>query len=211
MPRNINGSSAESTGADDIESWNLVYAAQTGNMAAFDALYARYVDAVYRYVRFRLGQPLNRDRGLVEDVTSETFVRALRRIDEVRYQGRDVGAWLFSIARNLVRDHLKSSRSRREVLTADVGEPHTGPLPAAAARPSSDPERHAVTEARITSVLECLGRLGDDQRECLVLRFLQDLSVAETARVMLRTEGAVKTLQHRAVRRLSELVPPGWV
>jgi RNA polymerase sigma-70 factor, ECF subfamily len=59
-----------------------------------------------------------------------------------------------------------------------------------------------------TALLQCVGQLGDDQRECIVLRFLQGLSVAETAKVMARNEGAVKALQHRAVRRLAALLPP---
>ena len=59
-----------------------------------------------------------------------------------------------------------------------------------------------------TALLECVRQIGDDQRECIVLRFLQGLSVAETAKVMDRNEGAVKALQHRAVRRLAQLLPP---
>ena len=57
------------------------------------------------------------------------------------------------------------------------------------------------------ALLACVDQLGDDQRECIVLRFLQGLSVAETAKVMNRNEGAVKALQHRAVRRLAQLLP----
>ena len=68
------------------------------------------MDVVFRYVLFRVG-----DRELAEDVTSETFLRALRRIASVSYQGRDVGAWFVTIARNLVLDHVKSSRFRLEV------------------------------------------------------------------------------------------------
>lgn len=174
--------------------WDLVRAAQDGDRAAFAALYDRYVDVVFRYVLFRVG-----DRELAEDVTSETFLRALRRITSVTYQGRDVGAWFVTIARNLVLDHVKSSRFRLEVTTAEVDD----------SRPAeSGPEQQVLSMATRTALLECVNQLGDDQRECIVLRFLHGLSVAETANVMARNEGAVKALQHRAVRRLAQLLPP---
>ena len=175
-------------------SWELVRAAQEGDRAAFALLYDNYVDVVFRYVLFRVG-----DRELAEDVTSETFLRALRRISSVTYQGRDVGAWFVTIARNLVLDHVKSSRFRLEVTTAEVDE---------SGRVEAGPEQQVLAGATRSALLECVRQLGDDQRECIVLRFLQGLSVAETAVVMARNEGAVKALQHRAVRRLAQLLPP---
>jgi RNA polymerase sigma-70 factor (ECF subfamily) len=176
------------------DSWDLVHSAQRGDTSAFAKLYDRYVDVVFRYVLFRVG-----DRDLAEDVTSETFLRALRRITSVSYQGRDVGAWFVTIARNLVFDHVKSSRFRLEVATAEVDE--SGRLDEAG------PEQQVMTRVTTAALLECVERLGDDQRECIVLRFLQGLSVAETAQIMRRNEGAVKALQHRAVRRLAQLLP----
>jgi RNA polymerase sigma-70 factor (ECF subfamily) len=185
---------ATPSGDEPGGSWDLVHAAQDGDRSAFAALYDRYVDVVFRYVLFRVG-----DRELAEDVTSETFLRALRRIESVSYQGRDVGAWFVTIARNLVLDHVKSSRFRLEVATAEVDD----------SRPAeSGPEQQVLSNVTRTALLQCVGQLGDDQRECIVLRFLQGLSVAETAKVMARNEGAVKALQHRAVRRLAQLLPP---
>ncbi|MFB9905196.1 sigma-70 family RNA polymerase sigma factor [Allokutzneria oryzae] len=177
------------------DAWQLVESAQDGDTAAFGELYDRYVDVVYRYVLFRLG-----DRALAEDMTSETFLRALRRIGTVSYQGRDVGAWFVTIARNLVLDHVKSSRYRFEVPTAELGETreeHAGP------------EQSVVRDATNAEVLRCVQQLNTDQRECIVLRFLHGLSVAETAEAMGRNEGAVKALQHRAVRKLAQLIPRG--
>ena len=174
--------------------WELVRAAQEGDRSAFALLYDKYVDVVFRYVLFRVG-----DRELAEDVTSETFLRALRRITSVTYQGRDVGAWFVTIARNLVLDHVKSSRFRLEVTTAEVDDSR---------RVEVGPEQQVLAGATRTALLECVRQLGDDQRECIVLRFLQGLSVAETAVVMARNEGAVKALQHRAIRRLAQLLPP---
>ncbi|MGQ0839293.1 sigma-70 family RNA polymerase sigma factor [Actinokineospora sp.] len=175
------------------ESWELVHAAQAGDKVAFGKLYDHYVDVVFRYVLFRVG-----DRELAEDVTSETFLRALRRIGSVSYQGRDVGAWFVTIARNLVLDHVKSSRYRLEVTTPEIRDSE---------RVEAGPEQQVMSKVTREALLACVDQLGDDQRECIVLRFLQGLSVAETAAIMSRNEGAVKALQHRAVRRLALLLP----
>ena len=180
----------EETGA-----WALVKAAQSGDMGAFGDLFDRYYDVVFRYVLFRMG-----DRTLAEDITQETFVRALRRITSVSYQGRDIGAWFVTIARNLIFDHVKSSRYRLESSTSDIVElsPSTG-----------GPEQQVLEGATNDELLRCVRKLNADQQECIQLRFLQGLSVAETARIMDRNEGAVKALQHRAVRRLAQLLPEG--
>uniref|UniRef100_UPI001C544BF2 sigma-70 family RNA polymerase sigma factor n=1 Tax=Amycolatopsis endophytica TaxID=860233 RepID=UPI001C544BF2 len=184
--------------------WALVRAAQQGDTAAFGTLYDQYVDVVYRYVYFRLT-----DRELAEDITSETFLRALRRISSVSYQGRDVGAWFVTIARNIVLDHLKSSRYKLEVVTDQVADSGTAPFTGQSG-PDAGPEQQAVTSATRTALLTAISGLGEDQRECIVLRFVQGLSLAETAQIMRRNEGAIKALQHRAVRKLAQLLPDGW-
>ncbi|RSN35751.1 RNA polymerase subunit sigma-70 [Amycolatopsis sp. WAC 01416] len=190
--------------AAKAEAWELVSAAQDGDTSAFGRLYDRYVDVVYRYVLFRLG-----DRDLAEDVTSETFLRALRRITSVSYQGRDVGAWFVTIARNIILDHVKSSRFRLEVVTDEVAEPNGAPIGNVGVQAVAGPEQQAITRATRAELLRCVAELGEDQRECIVLRFMQGLSVAETAAIMKRNEGAIKALQHRAVRRLAQLLPTG--
>jgi RNA polymerase sigma-70 factor (ECF subfamily) len=188
--------SADQPGANEPV-WRLVHAAQEGDALAFGELYDRYVDTVYRYVLFRVG-----DRTLAEDLTSETFVRALRRISSVSYQGRDIGAWFVTIARNLVLDHVKSSRYRYEVTTAEVVD-----APGRTAGVASGPENEVIAAATSAELMRCVAKLKPDQQECIMLRFMQGLSVAETAAHMGRNEGAIKALQHRAVRRLAQLLP----
>lgn len=179
----------------DVAAWELVAAAQQGDQDAFGQLYNRYVDVVFRFILFRVS-----DRPLAEDLTSETFLRALRRISSVSYQGRDVGAWFVTIARNLVLDHVKSSRYRLEMTTADILD---------SSADDRGPEHEVVEEATAAELMRCVAQLGHDQQECIMLRFMQGLSVSETAAVMGRNEGAVKALQHRAVRRLAQLLPEG--
>ncbi|MCZ2827909.1 sigma-70 family RNA polymerase sigma factor [Modestobacter sp. VKM Ac-2986] len=175
--------------------WELVRRTQDGDAEAFGQLYDRYVDVVHRFLSARVG-----DRATAEDFTSETFVRALRRIDSLSFQGRDVGAWLVTIARNIVLDHVKSSRFRLEVPTADMRD---------ADRATEGPEDAVLQRLTNAALFAGIAQLSEDQRVCLALRFLQGLSVAETAAAMGRKEGAVKALQHRAVRRLAALLPEG--
>jgi RNA polymerase sigma-70 factor (ECF subfamily) len=180
---------------DQLEIWELVRRAQSGDAEGFGRLYDRYVDVVFRYLYHRVG-----DRATAEDFTSETFVRALRRIDSLSFQGRDVGAWLITIARNIVLDHVKSSRYRLEVSTADMRD---------ADRATDGPEEAVLQRLTNAELMAGVQQLSADQRECLVLRFLQGLSVAETAAAMGKKDGAIKALQHRAVRRLASLLPEG--
>ena len=175
--------------------WDLVRRAQDGDAEAFGGLYDRYVGMVHRYVHHRVG-----DRATAEDVTSETFVRALRRIDSLSFQGRDVGAWLVTIARNIVLDHVKSSRFRLEVSTADMRD---------ADRSTPGPEDAVLQAMTSAELLAGVRQLSAEQRECVVLRFMHGLSVAETAAAMGKKDGAVKALQHRAVRRLAAILPQG--
>ena len=180
---------------EGVDVWGLVRRAQAGDAEAFGELYDHYVTMVHRYVYHRVG-----DRATAEDVTSETFVRALRRIDSLSFQGRDVGAWLVTIARNIVLDHVKSSRFRLEVITGDMRD---------ADRATAGPEDAVLQGLTNAELLAGIARLSDEQRECVVLRFLQGLSVAETAAAMGKKDGAIKALQHRAVRRLAGLLPDG--
>jgi RNA polymerase sigma-70 factor (ECF subfamily) len=200
----IDEAGVDQDAAASAQAWQLVRAAQEGDSAAFGELYDRYVDTVFRYALFRLA-----DREVAEDITSETFLRALRRIGSVSYQGRDVGAWFITIARNLVLDHVKSSRYRREVATAEIADAGLAPFLTGDKHLDAGPEHQAMRQATRRELLRCVQELGDDQRECIVLRFMQGLSVAETAAIMNRNEGAVKALQHRAVRRLAHLLPQG--
>lgn len=183
------------TQSNGLAGWDLVRATQAGDQQAFGQLYDRYQEMVFRYVLFRVS-----DRQLAEDLTAETFLRALRRIQSVSYQGRDIGAWFVTIARNLVLDHVKSSRYRLEQTTSEIADlsPST-----------TGPEQQVLDGATHEELLRCVAKLNSDQKECIALRFLQGLSVAETARLMGRNEGAVKALQHRAVRRLAQLLPEG--
>jgi len=173
----------------------LVELARSGDKDAFGMLYDHYHDSVYRFVYYRVGSVQ-----LAEDLTGDTFFRALRSMNGFRWQGRDFGAWLMTIARNLTTDHFKSGRNRLEQTTEDMST-----LDTATEGPESSVLAHLTNEA----LLGALRELPQDQQDCLVMRFLQGMSIAETADVLGRSAGAVKQLQLRAVRNLAALLPEG--
>jgi RNA polymerase sigma-70 factor, ECF subfamily len=175
----------------------LVELARNGDAEAFGQLYDHYHSSVYTFLYWR-----TRSTTLAEDLTSETFLRALRNMAGFRWQGKDFGAWLMTIARNLCTDHFKAGRTRLELTTDDMGA-HDDAT-------EEGPEDTVVAGLTNQMLLDGLRRLSDEQRDCLVMRFLQGLSIAETAAVLGRSEGAVKQLQLRGVRNLAKLVPEGW-
>jgi RNA polymerase sigma-70 factor (ECF subfamily) len=188
--------SSEETASERDRLIALVELARGGDSEAFGQLYDHYQPSVYRFLYYR-----TRSRTLAEDLTSETFLRALRNMAGFRWQGKDFGAWLTTIARNLCTDHFKAGRTRLELTTEDMGAHDDA---------TEGPEQEVMTALTNEALLEGLRKLSDEQRDCLIMRFLQGLSIAETARALGRSEGAVKQLQLRGVRNLAALVPAGW-
>lgn len=169
----------------------LVARAAAGDRDAFASIYNEHERTVYRFLYFR-----TRNRELAEDLTSETFVRALRRISTFidRPLTGGVGAWLVTIARNLHLDHVKASRFRLEVPVAEFFETD-----------STDRSTEEATlqdldaiEAR-HNIVAAMKDLTPGQRTVVQLRYLDELSVAEAAALMERDPRAIKTLTFRAI------------
>jgi RNA polymerase sigma-70 factor (ECF subfamily) len=173
----------------------LVELARGGDSEAFGLLYDHYHTSVYRFIYYRVGSV-----ALAEDLMSETFFRALRGMANFRWQGKDFGAWLMTIARNLTTDHFKAGRTRLEQATEDMS---------AHDAVTEGPESSVLASLTNEVLLKALTELPTEQQECLIMRFLQGLSIAETAQVLGRSDGAVKQLQLRGVRNLAKLLPDG--
>ncbi len=188
--------SSEATAADRRRLIALVDLARGGDTEAFGLLYDHYAPQVHRFLYYR-----TRSVVLAEDLTSETFFRALRSMQKFKWQGRDFGAWLMTIARNLATDHFKSSRSRLELTTEDMGLHDDAN--------EESPEQTVLATLTNEMLLTALAQLPTEQRDCLVMRFLQSMSIAETAESLGRSEGAIKQLQLRAVRNLAKRMPEG--
>lgn len=173
----------------------LVELARQGDTEAFGLLYDHYQSSVYRFLFYR-----TRSSTLAEDLTSETFFRALRSMSNFRWQGKDFGAWLMTIARNLATDHFKAGRTRLEMTTEDMALHDDA---------TEGPESSVLAGLTNEILMRALTELPAEQRDCLVMRFLQGMSIAETAAVLGRSDGAVKQLQLRGVRNLAKLMPEG--
>jgi RNA polymerase sigma-70 factor, ECF subfamily len=202
LSRDDTAPAAPTCAAPDADVADWVARVQAGDTDAFAPIYNRYHDTVFHYVRSKVWG----HRQIAEDLTSETFLRALRRLNGFTWQGRDLGAWLVTIARNLTVDYLKSGRCRLEVATGDIfDDDHR----CCFAFSSHEAGPHAETASYLAgrSLWRAVLELQPEQRECLVLRFLVGLSVAETAQEMGKTEGAIKALAYRAVRALVRMHP----
>jgi len=165
--------------------------------AHFDALYRKYLAQVYAYALYELG-----DHHAAEDATERVFLRALAALPRFRELARPEDGpeastfrvWLFRIARNVVANER---RSRRRSPAASLEQAVGAGL--AIADPL-DIEAEAVTRDEAATALRALRALPDDRRRALLLRFVDEMSTAEIAGVLDRSEGAVRVLIHRALR-----------
>lgn len=199
VPAQASAPSAEDlSGA--LASYALVQRAQAGDRDAMADIYRRYQPIVFRFVRRKVGSI-----PLAEDLTHDTFVRALRRLNGFTWRGTDVGAWLVTIARNLVADYFKSAQNQRETVTCDVYGSD-----AEDRSPEGAPDKAVIDYLTSTALMTALLGLNAEQREVLVLRFLKGMPISETARVMGKNDSAIKALQYRAVRSMARLLPGGW-
>jgi RNA polymerase sigma-70 factor (ECF subfamily) len=168
----------------------LIEQAQRGDRAALSKLYRRHVDAIYRYVRPRVGDPI-----VAEDLTAEVFLKALEALKDYRYTGVPFIVWLYRIAHARTVDHWRRTGRRQET-----------ELPEEIAATGVDPE--VIVGARIerADLAAAVRRLTDDQQQVIILRFVEEMRLAQVAAVMNKTVGAVKALQHRALASLARLL-----
>lgn len=165
-----------------------VRAAQA-DRAAFEVIYRRYLDRVYGYAFYQLG-----DHHDAEDATERTFMAALRALPTFRDDGATFRAWLFRIAHNTIANARRSRFRRR-----------TEPLPynLEPAAPNADPAGLVADAEELRRVLRAVDDLPEDRRQVVLLRFVDGLSSREIGQVMDRSEGAARVLLHRALRDLA--------
>jgi len=164
----------------------LIQRAKKGDPAAFAEIYDRHQPAVYRYIYYRVS-----DAATAEDLTSDVFVRLVEKIDRFTYRGRPLLAWLYTIARNLVTDHHRRG-----------GQATILPLDEQLATESGNLERAAERGLAQRRLAAALPHLTEDQRQVIILKFIEGLDNAEVAQMMGKPVGAVKSLQHRALAAL---------
>jgi len=169
---------------------DVIERARSGDRSAFGELYDQHVDAVYRYVLYRVREPSD-----AEDLTSEVFTRAFANIHRYRWQGKSFLAWLYTIARNAVTD-----RRRRERPTVDLDNAY------GVAEDGPTAHDRAVRGEQVDALRGAVKHLTTEQQEVLVLRFIENMSSRQVAQVLGKNEGAIRALQFRALGRLRKLM-----
>jgi RNA polymerase sigma-70 factor (ECF subfamily) len=169
----------------------LVARAQAGERAALEELYLLHFDRIYSYLHLSVG-----NRHDAEDLTTQTFLKMLEAIGRFRWQSAPFSAWLFRIAHNLAMDHFRSRR--RWQPEEEVPEP-VGQVEQSA-------EEEALKVLSSENMFDLIDQLSDEQRQVLILKFVFDFSNVEAATVLEKSEGAIKSLQHRALASLQKSV-----
>jgi RNA polymerase sigma-70 factor, ECF subfamily len=169
----------------------LVERAQRGDRDALEELYLIHFDRIYSYLHLSVG-----NRHDAEDLTTQTFLKMLEAIGRFRWQAAPFSAWLFRIAHNLAMDHF---RSRRRVQTEEE-------VPEPPGAEESSAEEQALDSLGQAGMLELIERLSSEQRQVLTLKFVFGFGNGEVATILGKTEGAVKSLQHRALASLQKHV-----
>jgi RNA polymerase sigma-70 factor (ECF subfamily) len=169
----------------------LVDFAQNGDREALEALYLLHFDRIYSYLHLSVG-----NRHDAEDLTTQTFLKMLEAIGRFRWQAAPFSAWLFRIAHNLAMDHFRASR--RWQPEEEVPEPEGAT--------ESSAEEAALESIGRRSMLELIEDLSPEQKRVLTLKFVFNFSNGEAAAILDKTEGAVKSLQHRALVSLQKQI-----
>ncbi|MCK4368919.1 MAG: sigma-70 family RNA polymerase sigma factor [Dehalococcoidales bacterium] len=169
---------------------SLVRRAQNRDQEAFAQLYEEHFDKIYRYIALRIGNEAE-----AEDMTQQVFLNALQSISSFRWKGVPFSAWLFRIAHNQAVDYLRRKK-------------HTAvPLDESVASNDNTPQLVAEQKLDIERLLLATQKLTDAQREVISLRFTSELSIAQVAKIMGKSQGAVKALQHSAIVALRRALP----
>ena len=154
----------------------------------FGAIYERYVQNIYNYVYYRTGNEVD-----AEDLTARVFLRAMNHMPSYKERGLPLSAWLYRIAHNLVANWYRDGQ-RRVTVPLDTQ--------VSADAESEQPEKVTESNEQTAQLLQAIRALPDERQELLILKFIERLPNAEIARMMRRSEGAVKSLYHRTLLTL---------
>jgi RNA polymerase sigma-70 factor, ECF subfamily len=162
---------------------------------ALREIYERFSPGIYRYIYYRVSDP-----DLAEDLRAEVFLRMLESLDRFDYRGWSISAWLYRIAHDRVIDHLRRARRRQHTELDENWEDS-----------AAGPDEFMLNKLTREHLRTAIGQLTEEQQQVILLRFIEDMSLRETAQILGRTEGAIKALQHRGLQSLSRILRPGWV
>jgi len=169
----------------------LVERSQQGHRDALEELYLIHFDRIYSYLHMSVG-----NRHDAEDLTTQTFLKMLESIGKFRFRAAPFSAWLFRIAHNLAMDHFRAARrwQPEEEVPEPIGSEELS---------AEDEAMHSIGRQ---SMLELIDELSPEQRQVLTLKFVFNFGNSEVATILGKTEGAVKSLQHRALVSLQKQI-----
>lgn len=160
---------------------------------AFGKLYDLYFDQIYNYIYWRVGNQPD-----AEDLTEQVFLRALEAIDNYKWRGVPISAWLFQIARNFTIDHFRTKARTQVRLEKEIAK-------AEEARSSASAEETALGEIDYQHLQKAIAELTEEQQQVIILKFFVNLSNLEVSKILEKTVGSVKSLQHRALASLARI------
>lgn len=170
-----------------VPEWIYVQQAKLGDREAFGKLYQLYLDKIYRYVYFRVGQ----NKELAEDLASDVFVKAWEKLGQ--YKEGSFQAWIYAIARNTVIDNYRTQK-QHVALTETIADE------------KQNHEEEIFKKLEIEKIKQALSKLTDEQQEIITLKFINDVPNTQIADIMGKREDAVRALQSRAIKALQELL-----
>jgi RNA polymerase sigma-70 factor (ECF subfamily) len=171
---------------------NLVRRARGGDADAVAELYHTHAAAIFRYFYFRVS-----DRATAEDLTAEVFVKMVEGLPRYEERGVPISAWLFRIAHDRVVDyHRRSVLRQTETITDGL------------VSDEASIEAQAVDRSERERISQLIGMLTDEQQTVIQLRFVEGYSLEDCARILKKSTGAIKALQHRALRQLAQRMDP---
>jgi RNA polymerase sigma-70 factor (ECF subfamily) len=165
---------------------NVILEAQSGSEAAFAKLYDHYIQAIYRFIFMKV---MHREEA--EDLTHEVFVKAWVNLPRYQARGFPFSSWLYQIARNRVIDHYRLAKNHL-------------PIEAVDAEVTVEDESDLTIDRNLNleEVRAVLKYLTHDQQDVILMKFMEDLPHREIAEALGKSEGAVRLIQHRAIREL---------
>jgi len=180
----------EKTNGQETSEEVILFRASSGDREAFGMLYQRYVERIYNYAYYRIGNQHD-----AEDLTARVFFRAMRHIENYKDRGVPFSAWLYRIAHNLVANWHRDNSRRKEIPIDDL---YTVPYE------SQHPEATLLRTEEQNALLSVIHELPPDRQQLIILKFVEHLPNAEIGRLMGRTEGAIKSLYHRTLISLRD-------
>ena len=169
----------------------VIRAAVGGDSSAFGSLYDHYLPQIYRFIVVKVGS-----REEAEDIPHQVFLSAWAKIKTYSYRGHPFSSWLYQIARNLVVDHY---RSRRNNVSLEKLDPDSSAIPAAA-------QLDLAAKLEFEAVRAAMRELKPEYQDVIILRFIEDMPLKDVAGILKRSEGAIKLVQHRAIKALRKKI-----